>query len=250
MMDMTGQEFLRLLESKREEFWDSFQEKSASTYFGRGETRRNVITKEDMLYHMCRTCWAELRQADVVARWMLTTPELDVKLDLCRQCGDEGKHFAVLSRRLRELGIDIFEYTPLVEWAELFDWFEQLPTTVERMAGCQITAEHFGGSAQKKLSEVVENMDPETSRVYQDYINTDESYHVELGRNALEKYATSPEKQDLALKAFYEGLERQSRVAAAFNKRRQELIEMGWPAGWWRIVGKRDQALPRYVSGE
>src|SRR5213592_3650079 len=46
----------------------------------------------------------ELEAFELAAHWIPTTPELDVKLGLARQVGDEAKHYRLLEARYRELG--------------------------------------------------------------------------------------------------------------------------------------------------
>ena len=49
----------------------------------------------------------EYEAADLAALWMTDTPELDAKLALARQCGDEAKHYRFIEERLRALGVDL-----------------------------------------------------------------------------------------------------------------------------------------------
>src|SRR3972149_9758632 len=42
----------------------------------------------------------EIEASEAAARWMVTAPELDVKLALARQVGDEAKHYRLGAERL------------------------------------------------------------------------------------------------------------------------------------------------------
>src|SRR5690349_4445150 len=46
----------------------------------------------------------ELEAAEEAALWMATEADVEVKLALARQCGDEAKHYRLIEARLRELG--------------------------------------------------------------------------------------------------------------------------------------------------
>jgi len=46
----------------------------------------------------------ELEATECAAMWIATTREIDVKLALARQAGDEAKHFRLIEKRLVELG--------------------------------------------------------------------------------------------------------------------------------------------------
>src|SRR5262249_20131426 len=49
----------------------------------------------------------EYEAADLAACWMADTDELDAKLALARQCGDEAKHYRWIEDRLKSLGVDL-----------------------------------------------------------------------------------------------------------------------------------------------
>ena len=57
----------------------------------------------------------EIEATESAARWMATTPEIDVKLALARQVGDEAKHYRLVADRLQELGFDAREFNPLTK---------------------------------------------------------------------------------------------------------------------------------------
>src|SRR5436853_1852605 len=77
----------------------------------------------------------ELEATDIAAHWMTDTPELDVRLALARQVGDEAKHYRLIEERLRALGVNTDEINPLANgYSPLFDFLKSLSTTVERIA--------------------------------------------------------------------------------------------------------------------
>src|SRR5580698_11121576 len=78
----------------------------------------------------------ELEATECAAMWLATTREVDVKLALARQAGDEAKHFRLIERRLGELGVDTSGFDPGPRSA-LLQYLSTLETTVERVAAGQ-----------------------------------------------------------------------------------------------------------------
>ena len=149
----------------------------------------------------------EFEAFELAAHWIPTTPELDVKLGLARQVGDEAKHYRLLEARYRELGGVDFDpgqggYSPL------FQYLSGLKTSVERLAAGQFTREAL---AQRRNEMFIEYLlaigDTQTAKIYQETIQADEGYHHELGKTMLLKYATTPEHQRAAREACRRTLE-------------------------------------------
>src|SRR4051812_1169992 len=55
----------------------------------------------------------EMEATECAAAWIPTTREVDVKLALARQAGDEAKHYRLIQKRLEELGVDTRTHDPL-----------------------------------------------------------------------------------------------------------------------------------------
>ena len=149
----------------------------------------------------------ELEAFELAAHWIPTTPELDVKLGLARQVGDEAKHYRLLEARYRELGGGDFEprqggYSPL------FQYLSGLKTSVERLAAGQFTREALAQRRNEMFIDyLLETGDTQTAQIYQETIQPDEGYHHELGKTMLLKYATTPEHQQAAREACRRTLE-------------------------------------------
>src|SRR5579859_6348118 len=82
----------------------------------------------------------EIEATECAAGWIATTPEIDVKLSFARQAGDEAKHFALIEKRLGELGVDTSRFDPKPR-SLLLQYLASLGTTVERVAAGQFTRE-------------------------------------------------------------------------------------------------------------
>ena len=58
---------------------------------------------------------SELEASELAGLWLPTTPEVEAKMLLAQQCGDEMKHYGMISARLAELGEDLAGFDPLAD---------------------------------------------------------------------------------------------------------------------------------------
>lgn len=151
----------------------------------------------------------EIEASESAARWMATTAEIDVKLALARQVGDEAKHYRLVADRLRELGFDPAGFDPLAKgYGPLFQYLETLETTVERVAAGQFTREAIAIVKNRQFIDFCQAAGDEgTARLYREIIEPDERHHHELGRRLLLRYATTAEAQAAARQAARRTLE-------------------------------------------
>ena len=146
----------------------------------------------------------ELEATEIAARWLVVTDDVDVKMALARQVGDEAKHFRMIRDRLRALGVPPSAYAnPLGKgYGPLFQYLDSLETTVERVAAGQFTREAIAVVKNRQFIEFCERAgDRETAALYRDVIEPDERYHHELGRTLLLRLAATPEAQAAATAA-------------------------------------------------
>ncbi|HEY4015291.1 MAG TPA: ferritin-like domain-containing protein [Polyangiaceae bacterium] len=143
----------------------------------------------------------EIEATECAAAWIATTPEIEVKLALARQAGDEAKHYRLIQRRLRELGVDTHGFDPGPR-SPLLEYLASLPTTVERVAAGQFTREALAVVRNEEFVRFCESRgDAETAALYRDTIQPDERHHHELGRSLLTKLALGPAEQEAARRA-------------------------------------------------
>ncbi len=145
----------------------------------------------------------ELEATECAAAWLPTTPEVNVKLALARQAGDEAKHYRLIQKRLTELGVDTATHDPLAAGrSPLLAWLLSLEGTVARVAAGQFTREAL---AVVRNAEFVKYCrvtgDEETARMYEETIQPDEKHHHELGRRLLLELATTDGAQAAAREA-------------------------------------------------
>jgi uncharacterized ferritin-like protein (DUF455 family) len=145
----------------------------------------------------------EIEATEIAARWLVTTDDVQVKLALARQVGDEARHYRLVADRLRALGFDPGTFDPLAQgWGPLFAYLDTLRTTVERVAAGQFTREAIAIVKNRQFIEFCERAgDRETAALYRDVIEPDERHHHELGRSLLLRLATTPEAQGAARQA-------------------------------------------------
>lgn len=151
----------------------------------------------------------ELEASELAALWMPTTPELDVKLGLARQAGDEAHHYRLIVEHLGELGVDASDFDPTEGGSSpMFRLLEQFDSTVERVAAAQFTRETLALTKNEQFIDYCESVGAvSTAAFYRDRIQPDERWHVDLGRRTLEKYARTAEEQVRALEASRKVLE-------------------------------------------
>ncbi len=151
----------------------------------------------------------EIEATEIAARWLVTTDDLEVKLALARQVGDEARHYRLVAERLRALGFDPRGFDPLARgYGALFDYLATLRTTVERVAAGQFTREAIAIVKNRQFIAFCEAAgDRETAALYRDVIEPDERHHHELGRTLLLRLATTDEAQAAARRAAQRTLE-------------------------------------------
>jgi 1,2-phenylacetyl-CoA epoxidase catalytic subunit len=151
----------------------------------------------------------ELEATEIAARWLVSTPEVEVKLALARQAGDEAKHYRLIEAHLQELGADLSGFDPLAQgYGPLFTYLDSLEDTVARVAAGQFTREAIAVVKNQQFIDLCEARGyTTTATLYRDIIQKDEAYHHLLGRTLLLRLATTPAAQEQARSAAIRTLE-------------------------------------------
>jgi hypothetical protein len=151
----------------------------------------------------------ELEAAEEAAVWLASERDLDVKLALARQCGDEARHYRLIEERLKQLGVDTKRLDPLAQgYSPMFQFLRGLETTAERIAAGQFTREALAKVRNQVFIDWCESQgDRETAALYRDVIQPDEGFHHELGRRLLPRFVTEPDAQERARSAARRVLE-------------------------------------------
>jgi uncharacterized ferritin-like protein (DUF455 family) len=162
----------------------------------------------------------ELRAAELIAAWIPSIREREIRELLPRQLDDEQRHYQLLRRRLRELGEDPDGYEPLPEWEALFDWLVAARSrpTIEKLAMFQFAGESQSCEGFETLIRLAERIDPETARLYRTAILPDEYRHAAIGRQALLLLADTAERRAQAAEACRQ---MNARVFQAYTEHRR-----------------------------
>ncbi|MDP9149557.1 MAG: ferritin-like domain-containing protein [Myxococcota bacterium] len=149
----------------------------------------------------------EIEATECAAGWIPTTREVDVKLALARQAGDEAKHYRLIENRLDELGVDARAFEPGPR-SPLLTYLLSLESTIERVAAGQFTREALAMVRNEEFVRFcLSQGDEETAALYRDVIQPDERHHHELGRGLLARLAVTAEARALARAAAKKTLE-------------------------------------------
>src|SRR5437764_11506856 len=145
----------------------------------------------------------ELEASEIAAVWIPTTPEIEVKLALARQVGDEAKHYKLIEDHLTKMGADLGGFNPSADgYGPMFQLLAGFKTTVERIGAAQFARESLALKKNEQFIEFCEAAgDPATAKLYRENIQPDEEGRVRLGRRGPERYATTPELQAQARSA-------------------------------------------------
>jgi len=151
----------------------------------------------------------ELEATELAARWLVSSDDVDIKLALARQAGDEAKHYRLIVQHLQELGVGLHGFDPLAQgYGPLFNYLDALTDPVERIAAGPFTREAIAVVKNQQFIDWCEaGGHTTTAALYRDIIQQDEAYHHMLGRDLLLRLATTPEAQERASQAAVRTLE-------------------------------------------
>jgi rubrerythrin len=146
---------------------------------------------------------SELEAADLAAYWLPTTPEIDAREIFAGQCGDEMKHFRLISDRLAQLGHPVADADAAGGgFSPLHPYLTELHTTVERMAAGPFAREAIAEVRNAQFIALCERLgDGETARLYREIIQPEEIHHHRIGREWLERHCADAAAQELAARA-------------------------------------------------
>jgi 1,2-phenylacetyl-CoA epoxidase catalytic subunit len=162
-----------------------------------------AVDRQEIVRRLKMALKNELEASEIAAVWIPTTPEIDVKLALARQVGDEARHYRLIEEHLAKMGVDLSGFNPAADgYGPMFQLLAGFKTTVERIGAAQFTRESLALKKNEQFIQFCEAAgDHATARLYRESIQPDEQWHVHLGRTVLEKYANTEERQQQARSA-------------------------------------------------
>jgi len=156
-------------------------------------------TDEERIRVMQSRLFNELRAADLFGAWLRSTPELDVKATMAESAHEEMVHAQLLSKKIRDLGAEPFDYQPLPAQTAMFNAMEGLNETCERIAALSVAGETV---ANYLIQMCLKSADvPEWIKQPYRRITEDEEGHGSAPQEFLKRYATSDQRQDRVRRA-------------------------------------------------
>src|SRR2546425_9393113 len=158
------------------------------------EPEIGAVERSEIVRRLKMALKNELEASEIAAVWMPTTPEVEVKLALARQVGDEAKHYKLIEDHLAKIGVDLSGFNPAADgYGPMFQLLAGFKTTVERIGAAQFTRESLALKKNEQFIEFCEaGGDHATAKLYREDIQPDENWHVRLRRTVLEKYSSTP----------------------------------------------------------
>jgi 1,2-phenylacetyl-CoA epoxidase catalytic subunit len=193
--EMNSREFVAGLVAEMDQLFSQLGETDTLT----SESQGNV----DVVTLLRLALKSEMEASELAALWLPSTPELEARMCLALQCGDEMKHYAAICQRLSELGSEVPAFDPPGEGrSPLYHYLRGLRTTVERIAGGPFASEAIAQIRNAQFVRFCRDVgDERTAELYEKLIQPEEAHHHQLGREVLERYAQEPEQQELAAAA-------------------------------------------------
>ena len=187
---MDSREFAKSLEKRVADFCKNLDAKLPAYSF-------IPLTSDEMRIKVMQSrLFNEIRAGEIFGGWLKSTAELDVKKTLAEATHEEYEHATFLEEALRSKGATPHDYRPLPAQMAMFNAFEGLTDTVERIAAFPMAGE---GVADYLIAKSL-NAGTVPSWVTAPYqkIHEDEEEHGNYPFEILVKYATSAEKQEKA----------------------------------------------------
>jgi hypothetical protein len=190
---MDSREFAKTLEKQVADFCKTLDEKlPAYSYIPLTTDEMRVKVMQSRLFN-------EVRVGEIFGGWLKSTSELDVKKTLGEASHEEYEHATFLEEALRAKGVVPHDYRALPAQMAMFNAFEGLTDTVERIAAFPMAGE---GVADYLIAKSLKagTVPKWVTEPYQK-IHEDEEEHGNYPFEILVKYATTAEKQESAARA-------------------------------------------------
>ncbi|HEX2228330.1 MAG TPA: hypothetical protein VHM64_14425 [Candidatus Binatia bacterium] len=190
---MDSREFAQKLEKQVAEFCKTLDAQlPAYSYIPLTSDEMRIKVMQSRLFN-------EIRAGEIFGGWLKSTPELDVKKTLAEATHEEYVHAGFLEEALKDKGAVPYDYKPLPAQMAMFNSFEGLTDTVERIAAFPMAGE---GVADYLIAKSLKagTVPAWVTGPYQ-RIHADEEEHGNYPFEILVKYATTPEKQERAARA-------------------------------------------------
>jgi 1,2-phenylacetyl-CoA epoxidase catalytic subunit len=190
---MDSRDFAKTLEKQVADFCKTLDAKPpAYSYIPLTSDQMRIKVMQSRLFN-------EIRAGEIFGGWLKSTPELDVKKTLAEATHEEYVHATYLEEALRSKGAVPHDYQTLPAQMAMFNAFEGLTTTVERIAAFPMAGE---GVADYLIAKSLKaGTVPDWVTAPYQKIHEDEEEHGNYPFEILVKYATTAEQQERAARA-------------------------------------------------
>ena len=214
MTSLGPQEFIQVLETTRESFWERMNAERKS--YGAEKPLSPAVVLRRLQFGVVM----ERKAAEVTAPWVSKIPDLELQQHMSEYVVNELKHSAILRKRIAELNgdPDALWNQPLKELKELWDFHASVGSLCELIASVQFGHEEFFPRTSKSFIERVTPIDPTTAAIYRDTLLADEAGHEWIAPEILKRYATDAETQQKCVEALKKGCELFGRAIQSFNQ--------------------------------
>lgn len=192
---LSPREFVEELETLRDETLGALRRELAAP-LDLGDPAAPPQARPQLAVLLSSFLYPERRVPDVLARRLKDIPDFDIREGLADQISEEIHHARLIQTLLEGWGHDPEEpwRRPLPELVGIFDYIDSLETLPEFFSTFLIGE----GLFLSAYLEEIEASDPRALSPYLEAALADEPAHVELAREALRRYAVTPESQALA----------------------------------------------------
>ena len=190
---MNGEAFARAMVARVAEFCAGYRTRMpAYSYVPLDTDQQRIRVMQSRLFN-------EVRAAEVFGTWLKTTPQLEVKMALGEAIAEEMAHARLLAERIRERDVEPYAYLPVPGQIALFNAFEALSGTVERIAAFPLAGE---GVAEFMIERALASPSvPEWIKTPYRAISKDEEDHSHFPEEVIAGYATTAEAQERVRRA-------------------------------------------------
>src|SRR5437016_7509299 len=118
------------------------------------EPQLGVVDRSEIVRRLKMALKNELEASEIAAVWIPTTPEVEVKLALARQVGDEAKHYKLIEDHLQKMGADLAGFNPSADgYGPMLQLLAGFKTTVERIGAAQFTRDSLALNKNQQFIE-------------------------------------------------------------------------------------------------
>src|SRR5262245_39382292 len=116
------------------------------------EPEIGAVERSEIVRRLKMALKNELEASEIAAVWIPTTPEVEVKLALARQVGDEAKHYRLIEEHLAKMNVGLSGFNPTADgYGPMFQLLANLRTSVERIGAAQFTRESLGRTKNEQF---------------------------------------------------------------------------------------------------